>query len=236
MTDTKQSRRSVLIVGATRGLGLGLTDKYLSEGWRVVATTIEPSEALDALQREHGDALAVQPLDITNAADVLALHKEYSTARFDVLHIVAGVFQKSFSPIWEQDAAEILRVLNTNAIGSIRLAELLAPQVNTGGVVAFTSSGMGSMTRNNKGDVDLYRISKASLNMLARSFAARHADQAWRVLLLCPGWAKTDMGGPDATVDVATSVDGIFSCITQPRSSPEDGAVFFEYTGDRVPW
>jgi NAD(P)-dependent dehydrogenase (short-subunit alcohol dehydrogenase family) len=236
MTDTKQSQRSVLVVGATRGLGAGLTDKYLREGWRVVATTIEPSKTLDALQREHGEALAVLPLDITNAADLQALHKKCSSARFDVLHVVAGVLQKSFAPIWEQSAEEILRVLNTNAIGAIRLAELLAPRVPRGGVVAFTSSGMGSMTRNDQGDVDLYRISKASLNMLVRSFAARHANKDWRVLLLCPGWAKTDMGGPDANVEVSTSVDGMFACITQPRSKPGDGAVFFEYSGAIVPW
>jgi NAD(P)-dependent dehydrogenase (short-subunit alcohol dehydrogenase family) len=226
----------VLLVGATQGLGLALAEKYLREGCRVLATTIGPSTALQALAADHPAALDVVTLDITDAGAANSLREAYATRQFDVLHIVAGVFQRAMTPIWQQDDQELLRVLHTNAIGAIRLAELLASQIRRGGVFAFTSSGMGSMARNDKGDVDLYRISKASLNMLVRSFAVRHAASGCAVLLLCPGWAKTAMGGPDATVDVSTSVDGMYACITNAQRPLDGGAVFVEYTGNFIPW
>lgn len=227
------SGKTVLLVGATRGLGLALAEHYLARGWTVHATTVEPSSALSDLA-ERNPALCVHALDVTDRTAGEALRAALGTTRLDAVHIVAGVFQAGFEPIWELGDAEILRVLGTNSISPVRLAELFAPMVPEGGVFAFTSSGMGSMARNDKGDVDLYRISKAALNMLVRSFAARHAGSGRAVILFCPGWAKTDMGGPDATVEVADSVDGMLDQVEAAR--PADGAIFREYTGDTVPW
>ena len=201
----------------------------------MIATTREPAAALDALLARYAERLDVHPLDITDVAAVTALRETLADRTIDALHIVAGVFQASFAPIWEQPDAEILRLLATNAIGGVRMAELFADRVPAGGVFAFTTSGMGSMTRNDKGDVDLYRISKASLNMLVRSFAARHAGSGRAVLLLCPGWAKTEMGGPDATVEVSTSVEGMVALVTQADAQAGE-ARFYEYSGDAVPW
>jgi NAD(P)-dependent dehydrogenase (short-subunit alcohol dehydrogenase family) len=237
-TDRLEDRpRSVLLVGATQGLGLALADKYLREGWQVHATTIAPSAGLDALRASHPDRLSIHPLDITDVAAVHALADSFAEGSLAVLHVVAGVFQASFAPIWEQPDAELLRVLHTNTIGGIRLASRAARRVRDGGMFAFTSSGMGSLVRNDRGDVDLYRISKVSLNMLARSFAAQHRDRQQRVLLLCPGWAKTAMGGPDATVEVAESVDGMYRLVVEPPADVQPGeARFYEYSGAVVPW
>lgn len=236
-SETKTAaRQTVLVIGATQGLGLGLAEKYLREGWRVHATTIEPSVGLGALQARYGARLSVHPLDITDIARVVALEDELRDVRLDVLHIAAGVFQASFAPIWEQPDAEILRLLHTNAIGGIRLAETFASHVATDGAFVFTSSGMGSLVRNDRGDVDLYRISKIALNMLVRSFAARRRESQQRVLLLCPGWAKTAMGGPDATVEVSTSVDGMYRLVVDSRATRPCEARFFEYSGAVVPW
>lgn len=229
------SERHVLLVGATKGLGLALAQTYLNEGWSITATTMEPSAGLDRLSAAHGDRLSVRHLDITDSAAVAALRGSLADQRLDVVHIVAGVFQQTYAPIWEQPDEEILRLLHTNAIGGVRLAERFESLVPAGGVFAFTSSGMGSMTRNDLGDVDLYRISKASLNMLVRSFAARHADGDRAVLLLCPGWAKTEMGGPDATVEIADSVGGMYAQVIQATADPA-GARFVEYTGDPIGW
>ena len=227
------SAQHALVVGATKGLGLALAEKYLAEGWAVTATTLEPSPALDALAERYS-GLDIRSLDVIDVDAVAALRENFNGRMLNVVHIVAGVFQASFAPIWEQPGEEILRLLNTNAIAGIRMAELFAPLVPEGGVFAFTSSGMGSMTRNVLGDVDLYRISKASLNMLARSFAARHADSGYAVLLLCPGWARTDMGGAEATVEVEDSVNGMYALVSSAGPSRE--AQFFEYSGDVVAW
>lgn len=230
----RRSAGHALVVGATKGLGLALARQYLAEGWRVSATTVEPSEGLIALADEYGDRLAVYPLDVTDFQAVEALRGQLAADQVDALHTVAGVFQASFAPIWDQPDAEILRVLKTNAIAGVHLAEAFAPLVPSGGVFAFTSSGMGSMARNDKGDVDLYRISKAALNMLVRSFAVRHAGSGRAVLLLCPGWAKTDMGGPDATVEVEDSARGMYDAVVSTPAADE--AQFVEYSGAIVPW
>lgn len=226
-------RRRVVVVGATRGLGLALTEHYLAQGWEVVATTVEPSVALS--QRAATDArLQVLPLDIADPRGAMALRAALCDRTVHVLHIVAGVFQKDFAPIWEQPDAEILRLLHTNAIGAIGLAERLDGLVPEGGAFVFTSSGMGSLERNVKGDVDLYRLSKVSLNMLVRSFAARRTDGRRAVLLICPGWAKTQMGGADAPVEVQDSVEGMYRLVVAAR--PEPQAQFYEYSGARIPW
>ena len=234
MTD-RPEQKSVVVVGATKGLGLALTEEYLGHGWRVVATSLEPSAGLDKLAQEFGTRLQVVELDITSRADTVRLQAALEGQRIDVLHIVAGVFQRTTAPIWEQPAQEILRLLETNSIGALRLAELLGPQVPQGGVFAFTSSGMGSLWRNDRGDVDLYRVSKVALNMLVRSFAARHRESGRATLLLCPGWAKTDMGGPDATVEVSDSARGMYQLVATAQPNPA-GAVFREYTGNEIPW
>ncbi|MFT4054311.1 MAG: SDR family oxidoreductase [Novosphingobium sp.] len=223
------SARRVLLVGATQGLGLALAQRYRAEGWDVVATTIAPSPALEALE-----GVTVLPLDITDEGQALALRDALAGQRIDVLHIVAGILPQGDAPIWERADEEILRVLKTNAIGSVRLATLLEPLVPEGGTFAFTSSGMGSMVRNTLAGADLYRVSKAALNMLVRSFAVTHGGKR-AVLIICPGWAKTGMGGADATVEVADSVDGIYRLVSTARPCAE-GAPFLEYTGDTVPW
>jgi len=229
------SGQTALLVGATKGIGLGLAEVYLENEWNVVATTIEPSKGLDVLAHRYGQRLDIRPLDIVDGAAVRALRQALAGRTINVLHLVAGVFQATLAPIWEQPDEEILRLLHTNAIAGVRMAELFEALVPRCGVFAFTSSGMGSMTRNDKGDVDLYRISKAALNMLVRSFAARHAGSNRAVLLLCPGWAKTDMGGPDATVEVADSAAGMYRLVANASPHP-DGARFFEYTGEIVAW
>jgi len=225
---------TVLLVGATQGVGLALADRYLREGWRVVATTLMPSVPLEALVARHPDRIAIHPLDITDADAARALGEALSGERIDVLHIVAGMMPAEDKPIWDYSDAERLRVLDTNAIGAVRLAHIVAPLVPAGGVFAFTSSGMGSMTRNTRGSTDLYRVSKAALNMLVRSFAATlGTDRA--VLLICPGWAKTAMGGPLATVEVADSVDGIYRLVAGAEPAT-DGAIFRDYSSETVPW
>jgi NAD(P)-dependent dehydrogenase (short-subunit alcohol dehydrogenase family) len=228
-------QRTAFVVGATQGLGLALAEHYLAHGWSVIATTLGVSAALTALQAGAPDRFEIHSLDITDLAGVEALRQALDGRRIDSVHIVAGVFQRDFAPIWEQPDSEILRVLHTNSIGGIRLAELFAPLVPHGGSFAFTTSGMGSMARNDRGDVDLYRISKVSLNMLVRSFAARHAGSGRAVLLLCPGWAKTDMGGAEATVEVGDSVAGMYAQVE--NADPDaDEALFLEYTGDVIGW
>ena len=82
--------------------------------------------------------------------------------------------------------------------------------------------------------MELYRASKAALNSFTRSFAARHKDKGVAVLSLHPGWVKTDMGGPNAAIDVATSVKGLADVVERAQKDRKDG--FFDYKGETLPW
>jgi NAD(P)-dependent dehydrogenase (short-subunit alcohol dehydrogenase family) len=102
------------------------------------------------------------------------------------------------------------------------------------GVVGFMTSRLGSVEGASAGGMELYRASKAALNSFTRSFAARHGDKGWAVLSLHPGWVKTDMGGPGAAIDVATSVKGLATVIERAQRDRKSG--YFDYAGDTIPW
>jgi NAD(P)-dependent dehydrogenase (short-subunit alcohol dehydrogenase family) len=122
----------------------------------------------------------------------------------------------------------------TNSLSPVRIAGRLLPQVIGGGCVAFMSSILGSIAGNESGGYELYRISKASLNMLARGFAATAGkDKKLAVLNLHPGWVRTDMGGPQAPLSVEESVRGLTDVLEKQRTA---GHWYLDYQGRELPW
>ena len=101
------------------------------------------------------------------------------------------------------------------------------------GVVAFITSRLGSVAFNTRGDMELYRASKAALNSLTRSMVAT-MDRPMTVLSLHPGWVRTDMGGAGADIDVATSARGLIDTMLARRGTP--GSAFLDYSGAELPW
>ena len=102
------------------------------------------------------------------------------------------------------------------------------------GVIVVMSSNLASIANITDGGWEVYRASKASLNSLLRSYASRHSDDRRTYLALSPGWVKTDMGGPDAPLDVETSVSGMLSVIDQRRG--DGGVAFVDYLNNQIPW
>lgn len=203
MTD-----RTALIVGASRGLGLGLVEEYLRRGWRVIAT-VRDAEGDGALRALAGaDRLSVERADVAAEADRKALAGRIE-GRLDLLFLNAGIMGPA--DLETASDAEVDRVMQTNAFGPTRLAwDLVGKVREQSGVVAFMSTGMASIADNTSGGYDAYRASKAAQNMLARSLWVRAArPRGIAVLSVNPGWVKTDMGGPGATIDVPTSARGI---------------------------
>ena len=96
------------------------------------------------------------------------------------------------------------------------------------------TSQLGSVEQASAGGMELYRASKAALNSFTRSFAARHKDKGIAVLSLHPGWVRTDMGGPNADIDVETSTKGLANVIERAQKDRRDG--YFDYKGDTLPW
>jgi NAD(P)-dependent dehydrogenase (short-subunit alcohol dehydrogenase family) len=226
-----QSQKSALIVGASRGLGLGLVETFLARGWRVTATQRTPSAQLGRLSAE---ALRIETADIDDDAGVAALHDRLAGQRFDLIFVVAGVATQAHDPLHAVSRAVAAQVFLTNAVSPIRFAEAFLDRLAPGGSLALMSSVLGSVSLNDSGGWETYRASKAALNTLARSFEIRHRAENLSVLILHPGWVRTEMGGTEADIDVATSVTGLADVITDRLGRP--GAHYLDYTGKTLPW
>jgi len=226
-----QSQKSALIVGASRGLGLGLVETFLARGWRVTATQRTPSAQLGRLSAE---ALRIETADIDDDAGVAALHDRLAGQRFDLIFVVAGVATQAHDPLHTVPRAVAAQVFLTNAVSPIRFAEAFLDRLAPGGSLALMSSVLGSVGLNDSGGWETYRASKAALNTLARSFEIRHRAENLSVLILHPGWVRTEMGGAEADIDVETSVTGLADVIADRLGRP--GAHYLDYTGKTLPW
>lgn len=235
MTSTTQQERTVLLLGASRGIGLGLVYEYLSRGWRVIATqrseTVEPS--LHGLVAQSEGALTILTADINRPDDIAALSRQLEGITLDLLFVVAGVSDDPTQTIGQISVEEFNHLMVTNALSPMRALEQLAQHVRPEGSLAVMSSALGSISTNTTGGYESYRASKAALNMLLRSYAARAGGER-SILALMPGWVKTDMGGPDALVEVKDSTAGLADTIASHASKP--GAVFVDYQGNVIAW
>ena len=224
---------TVLLAGASRGLGLGLVQRYLERRWRVIATVRTPSAALEALAGGDG-RLRIETLDITRPTEIEALADRLGDAALDVLFVVAGVAHPPAQPAAAMSDAEFDHVMHTNALAPMRVLERLERLVPAGGTIAAMTSSLGSIAGNGSGGWEAYRASKAALNMLLRSFAVRHADGRRTVLAVDPGWVRTDMGGPGANLDVETSTRGMVDMLEARRG--RGGVAFVNYADRDVAW
>ena len=213
---------NALILGASRGLGLGLAGELVARGWTVTGTVRQ--EADRAGLEATGAASAIA--DITDPASIAAL----DGAGLDLLFVNAGISEPDeFATI---DPDGIGHLFMTNAVAPVRVALALLDRVAPGGTVAFMSSRMGSVSLTEQDNKAMYRASKAALNSLTRAKIASFGKRP--VLSFHPGWVETDMGGQGADLDVATSVKGIVDVIETHRQVP--GSAFVDYSGATLGW
>jgi NAD(P)-dependent dehydrogenase (short-subunit alcohol dehydrogenase family) len=223
---------TALIIGASRGLGLGLVREYLNRGWRVIATERRPgsSAALAALKT---NALTIEALDVDDEAAIAALAERLAGTSLDLLFVNAGVSDDPAVPIGQVATAEFDRVMHTNALGPMRVVERLSNRVAQRGTIAVMSSALGSVSSEPSAGYELYGASKAALNRLMRGYAVRTGGDR-TLLLVMPGWVKTDMGGDEAPLDIETSVRGIADAVSARSGTP--GLTFIDYENAVVPW
>lgn len=222
MADGKR----ILILGASRGIGLGLAQEFARRGWHVIASERSRSEALHALGGV--EVVTADVADPASYADLVA-----SAGVLDAVVVNAGISGARHQSADQATADEIAEVMLTNAFGPARAGRALLPRLKHGGVLAFMSSLMGSIA-DSSGGWELYRSSKAAQNMLAKGIAeqsARARDIA--VLSLHPGWVQTDMGGPNAPLSVETSVKGLADVI---ESAGGAGYRYVDYAGKTLPF
>jgi NAD(P)-dependent dehydrogenase (short-subunit alcohol dehydrogenase family) len=226
--------RWALVVGASRGLGLGLAAELKSRGWNFVATV------RDQAGEDRVKALAAKPggemhLDINDDAGTAAMRRRLDDRTFDLVFVNAGIAPPDGHDAASASREEAAAVFLTNAVAPIRVARAFLDRVNeTAGIVAFMSSGLGSVADKTGGDSDLYSASKAALNSLSRSFAASLGRRRITVLAVAPGWVRTDMGGPGAPLSVEESVRGIVDMLESRAGTGRHG--FVDYQGHEVAW
>lgn len=223
------AKRQALIIGASRGLGLGLVDELNRRGWSVTATTRGVAKDTAA------HAAHWLTLDINQPDSIKAFLPQIQGQTFDLIFINAGISGPEHQSAVDAKPEEILELFQTNAVSPIRIAQLLLAQRNpTHSVLAFMSSQLGSLGHNASGHKPLYSASKAALNMMTRNLVAEVADPSLTVLSIHPGWVKTDMGGDAAPLTIATSVKGVVDQIE--HASGKGGHGFIDYQGHTLPW
>ncbi|CAO4152699.1 hypothetical protein LPLAFNJD_LOCUS3758 [Methylorubrum aminovorans] len=226
--------KRALIVGASRGLGLGLVARFLARGWDVTATVRRPSQALADLSMDA--PLRIEAgVDIDDDGAVADLRTRLAEVPdFDLVFVVAGIATQAGTPAFLLSREVVGAVFQTNAVSPIRFAEAFHRRVAPGGLIVLMTSKLGSVSLNRGGGWSSYRASKAALNTLARSFAGQHKEADWGVVLMHPGWVRTDLGGRRATLDVETSARGMVGVLEAHLG--QRGCVYLDHAGEKVPW
>jgi NAD(P)-dependent dehydrogenase (short-subunit alcohol dehydrogenase family) len=227
--------KTLLLIGASRGLGCALAAEYLERGWRVVATVRSASRTKlhDLLEHSNGE-LEIESVDINVPDQVAALHARLAARKFQLLFVNAGVANEGDKNIAAVSTDEYVRVMVTNSLSPMRVIESFKDLVVSTGTIGVMSSGQGSVANNENGLHDVYRATKAALNTLMRSFAARQAGDPRTLLLMAPGWVKTDLGGPNARLDISDSIPKLADVIDAQQD--KGGLQFLDYLGQRIAW
>lgn len=226
---------TALIVGASRGLGLTMAEEYAKRGWQVIATVRGSGKtALHELAQRSDGRIEIESVDITEADEITVLRLRLQSRTFDLLFVNAGVANDPTETAGAVSTDEFVRVMVTNALAPMRVIEQFESLVTSTGTIGVMSSGLGSVADNESGGWDVYRGSKAALNTMMRSFAARQAGNSRPLVIIAPGWVRTDMGGSNATLDVHESIRGVVDTITSCAGKP--GLQYLDYRGRTIRW
>jgi NAD(P)-dependent dehydrogenase (short-subunit alcohol dehydrogenase family) len=230
MTD-----KHLLLIGASRGLGLAMAAEFLNKGWNVVGTVRGSGRTnLHDLADEYEGRVEIESLDITEPDQIAALQARLSGRSFDILFVNAGTANANDEPIVDVSTEEYARVMVTNALSPLRVIETLQNLVSPNGTIGVMSSGQGSIGNNTNGRHDVYRGTKAALNMHMRSYAARHAGEPRALVLMAPGWIRTDLGGPNAPISVEDAIPKVVKVLLAQQGKP--GLQYLDREGHTVPW
>jgi len=237
-TGNNHTNPTLLLIAASRGLGLAIAEEFLKRNWNVVGTIRPESnrDRLDELRARFEDRLEIETLDICEEAQITELCQRLSGRKFDMLFVNAGITNRDgrTTPIGDVSTDDFIRVMTTNALAPMRVIEQLDSLVSETGLIGVMSSGRGSLTNNTGGEEELYRGSKSALNQFMRSYAARQSHTPRAMTLMAPGWVRTELGGPDARLSIEESIPNLVNVLLRKQGSP--GLEYLDYLGRTVPW
>lgn len=224
--------KTILLIGASRGIGFELARQYIEDGWRVIATA-RTDEGLAQLKALGAQTLR---LDAGNSASNSGLARQLDGEKIDLAIYVAGVMDRaSASTPPTRDSFDA--VMHTNVMGAMQVIPQIVPMVQgAGGVIACISSIMGSLQETSSGNAVLYRVSKAALNMVVRCAQAEQPDIT--VLAIHPGWVQTDMGGTAAPLTPEQSASSLRQTLNHvlEQRDPRYRGAFLNHDGGTLPW
>jgi NAD(P)-dependent dehydrogenase (short-subunit alcohol dehydrogenase family) len=236
LASSSPSAPVILIIGASRGLGHAMAAEFLKKGWNVIGTVRAGARTkLHDLAAEHEGRVEIETLDIDEPAQVATLRERLSGRALDMLFVNAGTTtHEEHAHIGDVSTEEFVRVMVTNALSPMRAIEALQDLVPANGLIGAMSSGQGSIANNEKGLREVYRGSKAALNMFMRSFAARPSGTRRAMVLMAPGWIRTELGGPDAPLSIEETVPSLVGVLLSKLGAP--GLQYLDRHGRTVPW
>jgi NAD(P)-dependent dehydrogenase (short-subunit alcohol dehydrogenase family) len=196
-------KKIALVTGTNRGIGKEVARELAVLGWQVIATARDASKANQAAS-EIGHGVIGLPLDVTDETSVqsAASFVQEHYAHLDVLINNAGVMGNH--SMLDFDLEQVTRVIDANFMGPVRTSKYLLPLLGKSkdGRIINISSGMGELASLEQGGYGAYRLSKTALNAFTILLSAELRNSTVKVISMCPGWVKTDMGGAGASRSV----------------------------------
>ncbi len=225
---------TILVTGANRGIGLALAEELVRRGDRVIATVRDPFRLPDLLRTAPKEQMAVIGMEVTDDRAV-ARAADSLKEPLDAIVNNAGIHGTRGGNAAEADLAEMAQVLAVNTIAPLRVARAFLPHLKRSARprIMTISSQMGALSGSSTGSV-AYRTSKAAVNKAMQCLAADPPADGVSVVVVHPGWVRTDMGGGAADLSPAESAAGIADLLE--RIGPQETGQFFRWNGTIHPW
>jgi NAD(P)-dependent dehydrogenase (short-subunit alcohol dehydrogenase family) len=209
--------------------------EFAGRRWRVLGTVRAAATPLHRLAEAAAGGIEIRTLDMTDHDQIRGLQQDLSGRTFDMVFVNGGVANRTPSDTMaDVSTDEFVHVMVTNVLGVMRAVEALGVLVRPGGVVGVMSSGQGSIANNANGTNDVYRASKAALNQAMSSYAGRRENADRAVVLMAPGWIRTELGGPGAPFAVEDAMPQIVDVLLAQQEKP--GLRFLDRHGQTAPW